>query len=583
MANENNIPNTQEINSILAEAKKNRSQNQKNTSASSGEYTPKRAKAEQPQPAKTSSARSINDDFVVIDDDNDYVVIGEDGSIGQQSSKGAKLSKNTKKPKRKKTGLIVGLVIVAVLILAAGGAFAWYMTSGSTTFAKNVSVSGVSLAGMTVEEAKAALKPVEDRLSDEISITVNSGEDSITLTKEDFGYSFNTDDILKDASAYSAQKGLKQGEKTYTIEMTLDETSCEIAAEKAAEAFNADSKDAYVTTYDSSGSGTFTVEDEVIGKKIKTEDLAASIADTVKNGAVNASLDAPADEVKPKYTKDYLLSNIKKLSSFTTTSTNNENGNTNMRVSLGACNGSIIDPGEVWSFNACTGDSNLESNGYKPAGVIVEGRHETGVGGGICQSSTTIYNATLLCGMEVVERSCHYYKSVYVDAGRDATVDYGNLDLKMKNPFDTQLFMKCYMDGTVLHCEMYGVPQDDFDEVKISSETTSYFSTGYRVATSRTFYKDGKAAWTESLPNSTYYTVEPSSSSSSSSSSKPSSSSSKPSSSSSVSSSDSGSSTSSDSGSDDSGGSSTSSDAGSDDGGDSGDSGSDDGGDAAEE
>ena len=142
-----------------------------------------------------------------------------------------------------------------------------------------------------------------------------------------------------------------------------------------------------------------------------------------------------------------MQNNIVKLSSFSTESSNNDNGNHNMKISLKACNGSVIEPGETWSFNDCTGDSNLESNGYKEAGVIVDGKSGTGIGGGICQSSTTIYNAAILCGMKIEERYCHYFKSTYIDAGRDATIDYGNLDLKLSNPFSYQLFMKCWLFG----------------------------------------------------------------------------------------------------------------------------------------
>ena len=157
-----------------------------------------------------------------------------------------------------------------------------------------------------------------------------------------------------------------------------------------------------------------------------------------------------------------------------------------MRVALAACNGSIIDPEEIWSFNDCTGDSNLESNGYKEAGVIVDGKSGTGIGGGICQSSTTIYNAAILCGMDIEERYCHYFKSTYIDAGRDATIDYGNLDLKLSNPFSYQLFMKCWMSGTKLTCEIYGLPNSEFDQIKVTTSDPTTKGNSYTVKAWRT-------------------------------------------------------------------------------------------------
>ena len=222
-----------------------------------------------------------------------------------------------------------------------------------------------------------------------------------------------------------------------------------------------------MTDFDPNAESMFTISAESKGKTLDETASLNALSSFIKSGNIAGTVDATVKEVDPEYTADFLKKNITKLSEFSTTSTNNSNGNENMRVSLAACNGSIIEPGATWSFNDHTGNSNLESNGYKPAGVIVEGRSETGVGGGICQSSTTIYNAAILCGMDVVERECHYYKSVYVDAGRDATVDYGNIDLKVNNPFKYQLFMKCWMDGTQLHCEIYGLQNPKFDDVEI--------------------------------------------------------------------------------------------------------------------
>ena len=148
------------------------------------------------------------------------------------------------------------------------------------------------------------------------------------------------------------------------------------------------------------------------------------------------------------------------LASWETYSTNDANGNQNMKVSLKACNGSIIDPGETWSFNGCTGNSNDTSLGYASAGVIVDGDFTDGVGGGICQSSTTIYNAAVRSNLTIAERSPHTYPSVYAKSGFDAAIDYGNLDLKLKNDSKYQVFLACYMEGTTLHATFYGIKDD---------------------------------------------------------------------------------------------------------------------------
>ena len=443
-----------------------------------------------------------DDSFVVIDENGSYS--GYDAPYSEPAAR-----KRSRKP------LIITLIVVLVLLIAAGGGVTWYMMSGSENFAQNVTVSGVSLAEMDMNEAKTALAPVEQKLADKISIEVLVGQEKFTLTKDDFKYSFDTDKVLNEAKDYSAQKGIKNGVKSYEITMTVDDSTCAGIAERIAKQVDTEPVSAKVVSFNSEKSDMFTYSNEVEGKSLKKDELAKSLSALVTSGKVTGTVEGECDSVVPEYTVEYLKSHIVKISSFTTTSTNNSNGNENMRISLASCNNSIIEPGETWSFNSCTGNSNLESNGYKPAGVLVEGRHEIGIGGGICQSSTTIYNAGILSGMDIVERYCHYYRSAYVDPGRDATIDYGNLDLKLRNPYQTQLFLKCYMDGVVLHAEIYGIQPEEFDEVKVTTSSPSYFSNGYKVSATRTYYLNGNKVRSEDLPSSTYYTSAPGGSSSS--------------------------------------------------------------------
>lgn len=499
----NNKSNTMELDSILAEARSRKS----GASASSrgksavGQASPVRK-------AAPAQARSLNDDFIFTDDGNN--------SARQTAAPHPAASYQQPKKKKKKTGLIVAICIISVLIIAAAGGLTLYLTSGSgtgpdSTFSDNVYVNGKSLKDMTMDQARALMKGVEEEMANGIKIQVKAGDKTYDYTKNDFKYSFDTEKVLGEAKAYSEEKGLKTEDQNYEIKMTVEDATCPDLIKKIAEDVKKEPKDAQVVDFDPDAESMFTISDETKGASLDEQASLNALSGLIKSGKISGTVDATVKEVDPKVTAGYLRDNIVKLSSFSTISTNNSNGNENMRVSLAACNGSIINPGETWSFNDHTGDSNLESNGYKPAGVIIQGRSETGVGGGICQSSTTIYNACILCGMDVVERQCHYYKSVYVDAGRDATVDYGNIDLKVSNPFTYQLFMKCWMDGTELNCEIYGMQNPEFDDIEISTTDPSYFDRGYKVYTTRTYLKDGAEVKTDELPSSTYYTSAPSS------------------------------------------------------------------------
>ena len=501
----NKKSDTMELDSILAEARGRKNGTTPSSGASAGRQA---APARKAAPAQS---RCLNDDFIFTDDDRQPV---NPRQVNTRSD--YDYDYQPPKKKKKKTGLIVAICIICVLLVAAAGGLTFYLTSGSgagptSTFSDNVYVNGKSLADVTMEEARAMMKGVEDEMAAGIKVQVKAGDKTYDYTKDDFKYSFDTDKVLNEAKAYSEEKGIKTEPQNYEIKMTVDDTTCSDIIKKIAADVKTDPKDAEVTDFDPDADSMFTISDESKGSALDEQTSLKALSDFIKGGQISGTVDATVKELDPMVTSSYLKENIVKLSSFSTTSTNNSNGNENMRVSLAACNGSIINPGETWSFNDHTGDSNLESNGYKPAGVIIQGRSETGVGGGICQSSTTIYNACILCGMDVVERQCHYYKSVYVDAGRDATVDYGNIDLKVSNPFTYQLFMKCWMDGVELNCEIYGLQNPEFDDIEISTTSPSYFDRGYKVYTTRTYLKDGSEVNSDELPSSTYYTSAPSS------------------------------------------------------------------------
>ena len=175
-----------------------------------------------------------------------------------------------------------------------------------------------------------------------------------------------------------------------------------------------------------------------------------------------------------------------------------------MKVALAACNGSVIESGDEWSFNNCTGDSNLESNGYKSAHVISEGKIIDGIGGGICQASSTIYNAAIRANMEVEERHNHQWASSYVPTGLDATIDYPNLDLVLSNPTDFQMFLECRVEGNTLYASVWGVKSDSWDEIHTRNEVSDKGSKTYTVRAWRIYLKDGKEVDSEELFKSTY-------------------------------------------------------------------------------
>lgn len=123
--------------------------------------------------------------------------------------------------------------------------------------------------------------------------------------------------------------------------------------------------------------------------------------------------------------------------------------NGNIALAASILNGHEVHPGEEFSFNAVLGERSAES-GYGLARVIIDGRSEAGLAGGICQVSSALYNAALNCGMVVTERHPHSRPVPYLPPGFDATVSYPELDLKWINPTDRTVKLCALVEGNEL-------------------------------------------------------------------------------------------------------------------------------------
>ena len=162
------------------------------------------------------------------------------------------------------------------------------------------------------------------------------------------------------------------------------------------------------------------------------------------------------------------------LGSYSTTfSTRNVNRTTNIKLATAKINGTVIMPGETFSYNQVVGQRTAAA-GYKSAAVYVGGEVTTGIGGGICQVSSTLYNTVLLSNLEIVERYNHGFNTGYVPAGRDATVSWGGPDFKFKNSRTYPVKILASVSGGKLTVDVYGLKSDNEYDVEIQSYITSY-------------------------------------------------------------------------------------------------------------
>lgn len=192
------------------------------------------------------------------------------------------------------------------------------------------------------------------------------------------------------------------------------------------------------------------------------------------------------------------------LSSFSTKySTRDTDRTTNLRLAANKVNGTVLMPGETFSYNKIVGARTIAA-GYKEAPIYVSGKVVDGLGGGICQISSTIYNAVIYANLDIVQRSNHQFIPSYVTASRDATVVYGSIDFQFKNNRNYPIKIICSVSGGIASCQIFGLKQDDDYEVQISSYETGRTATAIYSEAYKILKKDGKVVNKVLLSKDTY-------------------------------------------------------------------------------
>lgn len=475
-----------------------------------------------------------NDEMVDIsankeNPDDVFVDINQPSTGGKRFKSANDSNSEDSKKNKKKIAIITTAVAVAVLaVVSVAGLliynFAFSPDSQNSAaketnyvfrFKEGTVVSGVSIGNKTVEQAKKILEENKDKFINPISISINANGEMIQFTEKDFEYTYDIDEVLKtiktDESSTQAVTGKKEsmpdstGSLSYSVTAKVTQESVDNKIKEVEENVNKDAVDAHVSEFKPYAENRFTYAEAESGYKIDSDDLAQKMNKFFDSKASEIRIEAEGKSVEADIQIDDVKANIVHLAKYETVSYNTANGTNNMAVSLKACNGSIIEPGEVWSFNKCTGDSNLEENGYLPAHVISDGKLVDGIGGGLCQSSSTIYNAAIRANMDVEERSNHKWASTYVPTGLDATIDYPGLDLKLKNPTDYQMFLECKVyDGNVLTASIWGYKSPSYDKIVTENKMLDSGKSSYTVEAFRVYIKDGEEVDRESLGKSTY-------------------------------------------------------------------------------
>lgn len=363
----------------------------------------------------------------------------------------------------------------------AGGINTQAENTDDSEIADRIYIGDISVGGMTKEEAKSAVNQYIESLSEE-EVKLTTGETSLDVTVSDLGLSWANEDIVDEAerlgktgsliSRYKVSKDLEHEDKVYTISLQADTEKVAALLGDHAEELNQEPVN-YKLSMDENGE--FVIGDGAQGVTVNVEKSVDVINDFFVDGWFqNPTITLVADIVDPEGTKEELQKVKDVLGTFHTDFGGSSSGRVqNVKNGCSKINGSVIYPGETFSVHDAVNPMDAE-NGYALAGSYENGTTVQTYGGGICQVSTTLYNAVIRAELEIVERSPHSMAVSYVDPSADAAIAGDVKDLKFKNTTDAPIYIEGYTSGSEIYFTIYGhETREEGREVSFESETLS--------------------------------------------------------------------------------------------------------------
>lgn len=363
------------------------------------------------------------------------------------------------------------------------------------TFYDGTYVDGINVSGLTLEAAQT-------RWADEIepsysgrTVTLSEGG---SVTAAELGYSSDFMEVLEEAwnsarsgsleERYRKVTQLAQTPENFPVTRSLyDPETLDSFVENLSSQIETSVKEAGIDGFDET-KYTFVYTEGTVGKEVDEQQIAADIAATMEAGGGNVTIDVV--ETHPTTTIEDVKDNYGLISyAITDASTSKASRLSNIKLAMDTINGYCLEPGETFSFNEVVGERTT-ARGYKEATAYSGGSVVQEVGGGICQVSSTLFNAAVKANLEIVERHEHSMEVSYVGRGKDATVDWGNKDLKFKNTSDEPVYIACLLDGSKnVRIGIYGrfLPDGMYITLETSTVSRTQYETQYKLNPSLPF------------------------------------------------------------------------------------------------
>ncbi|OOM74400.1 vancomycin B-type resistance protein VanW [Clostridium puniceum] len=371
--------------------------------------------------------------------------------------------------KRKKITLVISaLIIISIISMSAYSVSIKGITKEwDNKIYPGVTVQDVNLGGMTKEEAKIKLTETFNDAIEKKKMPISIGDKQYEFIYSDIMPKYDIDGTVEKAYSFGRDDGIlekyiiiKNGDNKkneITLDFSYNEEKLKEYETKLQKEVTQTAKDASINIE----GNNIAVKPGIEGKTVNLDTLDQKLKENI-NGEINSEnrVTIDVETTKPRVTKDD-LSKIKGImGTFTSNYSTSAPGRcNNIEISTAAINGTIIMPGEIFSFNEVVGPRTVE-RGYQEAGTYVGNKVEPGIGGGICQVSTALYRAAMKANLRSVERTNHSMVVGYAQPGLDATVSYGYLDYKFKNTYDFPLYIKGTTAGKVVTYIIYGNPAE---------------------------------------------------------------------------------------------------------------------------
>ncbi len=390
-----------------------------------------------------------------------------------------------------KRGLVAALVIFVMFAMIAAYTFFSYgqLKPDQDKICDGIMVGSVPVGGMTADEAVEAVNGfIAKKLDQLVEIDVNG--QLVTASIRELGYTYSAGDFLKQALAvgkngnmienYREIKEAEQGKITYPIKLQANEDVIKKFVKKNCKKLCTQAKNSKVSmkggqfVYTESSDGVSLDVDETV-KMIRTQ----VETDQERAGGENIRITANVKVEHPKVSKETAARCKDKIGTFSTTfNSGNVNRTKNLANAARLINGSVLYPGETFSVHD-TISPLTEDNGYYEAASYNNGKVEDSLGGGVCQVSTTLYNAVLRAELEIVARSPHSMLVSYVEPSMDAAIAGDYKDFKFKNNSEVPVYIQGGTYGSTIYFNVYGEEtRDSGRKIRFESEVTEEIEPG---------------------------------------------------------------------------------------------------------